>query len=124
MKKIFLILLAGIISFTSCKNSDKKETTLAGKWKIVEMNISDMDEEEKNEIMNKALLEFSADGKYIATRSASDIINGSYVYNEKEKTLSVSNNEDDGKAQLFTISWENGLLLMTNEEGTVKLKRQ
>ena len=40
---------------------------IAGKWKPVEMNIGDMNEEQKKEALNNTLIEFSEDGKYTTT---------------------------------------------------------
>ena len=50
---------------------------------------------------------------------------GTFTYDEKEKTLVVINNAGGRKdSQKFSIAWEGGLLLMTNDDGVVKLKRQ
>jgi hypothetical protein len=89
------------------------------------MNISDMNEEEKKEIIEHSSLEFTADGKFTATKKDDDPATGTYTYDEKEKTLVVTNKETGSNdSQKFTIAWEDDLLLLTNEEGTVKLKRQ
>lgn len=97
--------------------------SIAGKWKPVEMNIGDMNEEQKKEALNNTLIEFSEDGKYTTTTTEKKD-NGTYTYNANDKTLVVNPATEEGRVQRFTIGWDKDDMLMTNEEGSVKLKRQ
>ncbi|MBM3415259.1 MAG: hypothetical protein FJY20_02185 [Bacteroidetes bacterium] len=84
MKSIFFSLLAFIIMI-ACKNKNDKPAatgdstvitqkedekppaakSVTGKWKPVEVNIKDMSEEEKKEMIANILIEFTDDGKFI-----------------------------------------------------------
>jgi hypothetical protein len=102
---------------------EKEELSLIGRWKPVEMNIKGISEEEKKELKSNITLEFSRDGRYIGQNKESTQ-EGTYSYDPATKKLSVTSNTKSGDKEIFTVGWEDDLLLMTNDEGTVKLKRQ
>ncbi len=113
----------GVISVTEEKDEKPADeaNSIVGVWRPSEMNIGEMTEKERKEIMEKATIEFTAGGSYISHFDAEGET-GSYTYNDKEKTLitrSPDNNEDK-----FTVKWEDGLLRLTNEEGVMVLKRK
>ena len=119
MKKLLFILAASLFFLASCKNKDDK--SIVGKWKPVEMNMKNMNENEKKEFLEHAVIEFTSDNKFIATRS--DIkSNGTFILNEKTSQLTTRNPEGD--TQTYTLGWEDDKMLLANEDGTVKLKRQ
>ena len=53
MKKALFLLLSVIFINASCKNNENKSNKIAGKWKIVEMNINDMSDTEKKKLLTK-----------------------------------------------------------------------
>lgn len=103
----------------------KKESgsTVTGRWKPVEMNLKGMSEEEKAELMKGLALEFTADGKFYAHNNENRQ-EGTYTFDPLTLKMTVVNTTRGNDTEHFSISWEKGLLLMTNEEGTVKLERQ
>lgn len=123
MKQTLFILYILLLSFASCKNKNGKEMTVTGKWKPVEMNIREMNEAEIKDAIEYTIIEFSDDGKFTAN-SKENKQNGTYTYNKEDKTLIVIRETAEDHTQKFTIGWDEGDMLMTNEEGTVKLKRQ
>jgi hypothetical protein len=123
MKKLLFILPVMFLFLAACKNKDSKKS-VAGKWKPVEINIAGMSDEEKKTLIDSTIIEFSNDGKF-TNNSKSQKLTGTYIYNEKDSTLTATNSSGEGgKAQKFTIGWEADKMLMTNEEGTVKLKKK
>ncbi len=104
-------------------NEVPAETSIAGKWKPVEMNLKGMSEEEKKEMAKDIILEFTATGGYFAVNKGNRQ-EGTYTYDAKNKTLSIKNNANSMEVENFTIGWDGDLLLMTNDEGTVKLRRE
>jgi hypothetical protein len=142
MKPILFSLLA-FVTMIACKNKNDKPAatgdstaitqkevemppavkSVAGKWKPVAINIANMPEEEKKEMIANIRIEFTEDGKFIGVNKDNKQ-EGTYTWNEKENLLTVYNSSRDNKPEKFTIGWEDDLLLMTNEEGTVKLKKE
>jgi len=120
MKKLSFILAVSLFSLASCKNKDDKG--LVGKWKPVEMNIAGMTAEDKKEFLSSAVIEFTKDGKFSATRTGTRHT-GTYEFNEKDNSLSTRDAGEES-VQKYTVSWEGDQLVMTNEDGNVKLKRQ
>lgn len=103
--------------------SEKEGSSLVGRWKPVDMNLKGIQEEEKKEMTANIILEFTQDGKYIG-RNKDSKQEGTYSWDPVTKKLAVTNNAISKDTELFTVGWEDDLLLMTNDEGTVKLKRQ
>ncbi|MGQ0739630.1 MAG: hypothetical protein ACT4OJ_11260 [Bacteroidota bacterium] len=103
--------------------ADDKKGSITGIWKPADVNIRDIDEEEKKEMTANIRIEFTGDGKFFGYNKEKKQ-EGTYTYNEKDGQLTVLNVSRGDKAEKFTIGWEDGLLLMTNEDGTVKLKKQ
>jgi hypothetical protein len=87
------------------------------------MNLRDLEEEEKKEMIDNIRVEFTPDGKFFGYNKDKKQ-EGTYTYNKKDKLLTINNAERGDKPEKFTIGWEEELLLMTNEEGTVKLKKE
>lgn len=123
----FSLLLSFLLLFSACKESGKPGTnspTLVGKWKPVEMEVPDMSKTEMQNVMDNFLMEFTLDGKYrgeIHTEKQA----GTYTFDTKTAKLTIiNNNGTDHKEEVFTVKWEKDLLLLVNNEGTVKLKRQ
>ena len=118
MKKIFF-LLTSLVIITACA---KKTHSVVGKWKPVEMNIEDMSEDEKQEVIKTSVLEFRSDGNFLNS-SRGYKMEGRYVYNVKDSTLKATSKEDS-KVQEFKITWDDDKMVMTNKEGAVKLKKE
>jgi hypothetical protein len=131
----FLLLLIGItLSVVSCKDKAEKVGTEAadvvagksvvGKWKPVEVDIKEMSEDEKNMMKENVTLEFNKDGTY-TFRNKERKQEGNYTFDQATKKLkAVPTAPDSERTEEFTINWEGDLMLMVNEEGTVKLKKQ
>jgi uncharacterized protein (TIGR03066 family) len=119
MKKVLFLPAITTLSFASCKNKkDVKANTIVGNWKPVEVNITEMNEEQKKEMMSSTTLEFTADNKFIVHRNDKKR-EGTYKLEGKELSTTV----DNGQTDKFTIDWEADKLVMTNKEGVVKLKK-
>ena len=103
--------------------SEKEESSLVGRWKPVDMNLKGISEEDKKDMTTNIILEFTREGKYTGYNKESKQ-EGTYSYDPATKKLSVTSNSSSVNMEIFTIGWETDLLLMTNDEGTVKLKRQ
>jgi hypothetical protein len=141
--KILILSFTAAILLTACDSNKKdKETavqtdstgnkktgdagaeaSLVGKWKPVEMNLKGMSEEEKKSMVENIRLEFTASGQYFGINRENKQ-EGTYTYDPKTKTLDVVNGFNTSEVEHFTIGWEDELLLMTNNEGTVKLRRE
>jgi len=100
-----------------------KSESVIGRWKPVEMNLKGMDEQEKKDLMAGLTLEFDKDGRFFAHNNENKQ-EGTYSYDPATQKMTVVNTSRGNDTEHFTISWEKGLLLMTNEEGTVTLERQ
>jgi len=96
------------------------EQSILGRWKTVEFNIKDMSEEEKKGMTENVVLEFTAEGNFNAYNKEQKQ-EGTYTYKDNKLELL---NKSSTKTDRFTIGWEDGTMLMINEEGTVKLVRQ
>lgn len=99
------------------------DAPITGKWKPVEMNLKGMSEEEKKEMGKDILLEFTATGNYSGVNKGNRQ-EGTYMYEAANKKLTIKSNANSMEVETFTIGWEGDLLLMTNDEGTVKLRRE
>jgi hypothetical protein len=73
--------------------------------------------------MDNFLMEFTADGKYLGLIHT-EKQNGSYKFDADKEKLLISIITNEAKTDSFTVKWEKELLTLTNNEGTVKLKRQ
>ncbi len=102
---------------------EKEDLSLVGRWKPVEMNLPGITEEEKKDMKENIILEFTREGNYTGYNKENKQ-EGTYSYDANTKKLSVENKANSMDKEVFTIGWEDGLLMMTNEEGTVKLKKQ
>ena len=116
MKKVLFILSVCLITVTACNKATKH--SVVGKWKPVEMNLPEMSDETKKEMLQSTVIEFTSDGKYShAMKGYKD--EGTYIYNATDSTLVATSKDDDEK---FKISWDGDMMVMTNGDGVVKLK--
>ncbi len=103
--------------------TDVAERSITGSWRPVAMNIQDMAEEEKKEMIANIRLEFTGDGKFAGFNKEKKQ-EGTYTYSAKDQLLTILNTARGDKPEKFSIGWEDDLLLMTNKDGTVKLKKE
>ncbi|MEO7984397.1 MAG: hypothetical protein ABI688_09980 [Bacteroidota bacterium] len=136
-----LLLLLAFLFFISCNNKNaepEKETgsanvptaketgavtsardgSIVGKWTPIEMNFPKMEKKEKEKIINKASIEFTAGGKYISL-SDGETETGTYDYDKGILTTYTAASDPEK----LTVIWEKENLRMINDEGTVILKR-
>lgn len=126
MKKLLFLLPVLFVAFISCNNKkdpggpgEKEEETnksVVGKWKVVEMNMGDMDNEEKEDAERNATVEFRKDGSY-TSKDSDGTEDGDYKYDEESSTITM----DDGIE--FKISWRGKNLVMKRDGGSVVLSR-
>ena len=122
MKRLVtFFLISCSVLLLSCKPA-KKTNTVQGKWKPVTVALKNMSENEKHGLLTHLTLEFTANGNFVNTIKEQKIT-GTYVYDEKTNSLTIDTHDSKESTQEFTISWENNMMVMTNEEGTVKLKK-
>lgn len=120
-----MLIVAGILlSLSACKNkSDKK--SIIGKWKPVVVNIQEMDDEENQEIISNAVLEFRNEGQLTIFNGIRDSLLKKYAYNGNDSTLTI---HDPAKAatesQHFKVNWSADTLIIKNETGEMKLLRK
>ena len=119
MKKILIAFVAML--FFACGNKQAaKQDTVIGLWKPYTLNLGTMEENEKKELIERATIEFTADGKYISLFKG-DPEKGTYTYNEKDLQLvSVSPN---GEEEKFKVEWKEGRLGLSNENGSLVLEK-
>lgn len=94
--------------------------SLLGKWRPVEVDMPGMADTRKQELIDSAHYEFTSAGQVIITMK-DDRRTGTYMYSEQDSKL-IS--QIGNKEEKFSISWDKELLKMTDENGTVVLKRQ
>ena len=94
--------------------------TLVGTWKPVQVDIARMNEAERKELMDSATIQFTSDGQ-IHTTMKERRNSGTYMYSEQDSKLTT---RIDNREEKFNIAWDSELLRMTNEEGTVVMKRR
>jgi hypothetical protein len=96
------------------------DRSLPGKWKPVKVEIADMSEADKQDLLNNAVIEFTTDGQFLTTMK--DKTNtGTYVFSEQDSKLMTRTSSD--REENFSISWDKDLLKLTNDEGTVTMKK-
>lgn len=119
MKKILIAFLA--ILFFACGNKQAaQQDSVTGTWKPYTLSLGKMSEEEKKELIERATIEFTADGKYISLFKG-EPENGTYTYNVKELQLvTVSPN---GAEEKFSVEWKDGRLGLSNADGSLVLER-
>lgn len=122
MKKILLPVLA-LLLFACNNNKKSGKEMLIGTWRPVELSGMDMDEEEKKNILEKASIEFTKEGKYFSRFDGEDQ-DGTWTYDEKIKKLSTDPANGDNK-ELFSVDWsEDTLLLINVRKETIKMKKK
>lgn len=96
---------------------------LIGTWRPVELSASDMEEDEKKKIIEKASIEFTKDEKY-NSRFDGDDQTGTWTYDEKTKKLSTDPSEGDNNEN-FMVEWADDTLVLTNDrKEIIKLKKK
>ena len=119
MRKYLLPLFLTLLLACSQKKTEK---SLVGKWKPIELNMPSASEEQKKDLLEKATLEFTKDGKFIS-RMADQQQTGTFTYNEKTGELNTSSGTN--QFEKFKVEWkDNGVLFTNEEEETLLLKKQ
>jgi hypothetical protein len=95
------------------------DRSLAGRWKPVYVDVPSMSEEEKKNLIDHAVIEFTGSGG-ISTTLKETKREGTYMFSEQDSKLHTKLGEKEEK---FDISWDGDLLKMRNDEGTVTLRR-
>lgn len=149
MKKLSFLLPVFLLFFFACNNDNKgpmnKDTnnkgmnrdnrdnpdidnpagskkSVIGKWDVVEMNMGEMDTEEKEDAEKNASIEFRSDGTYTSVDS-DDTDEGNYTYNKEERQLTITSDKHGPTNVTFSISWEGAKMIMSGEGGSVTLRR-
>jgi hypothetical protein len=86
----------------------------------VVVDIAKLEESERKDLIDNAIIEFTSDGT-MSTTVKETVRTGTYMYSEQEQKLMTKLGDED---EDFYISWDNDLLKMKNEDGVVTLKRQ
>ncbi len=119
MKKV-LISLVVMLLFACGNKQAAQQDSVTGIWKPYTLNLGEMNEDEKKELIERATIEFTADGKYISLFKG-EPENGTYTYNEKD--LQLVTVPADGKEEKFKVEWKEGRLGLSNTEGSLVLER-
>jgi len=135
MKRSFLLptLFILLISCNSNKGNNNKtngnndngdiekpvesKRSVIGNWDVVEMNMDEMDEEEKEDAEKNASIEFRSDGTYTSIDS-DDIDGGNYTYDNEAKQLTLTSDEDGTINVVFSIDWKGNKMVMKTADGT------
>jgi hypothetical protein len=126
MKKLFFLLPVFFIAFLSCNNKkdnggsdgpgiEETSKSIIGKWKVIEMNMEGMDEEEKEDAEKNATIEFRKDGSY-TSKDSDGTEDGDYDYDKEKSTITMEDVE-------FKISWRGKNMVMKGPGGNVVLSR-
>ncbi len=94
--------------------------SLVGIWHPVQVDIPDMDEGDKRDLLDSATIQFKSDGSILTTMKG-NTREGTYMFSEQDSKLLTKIGEKEEK---FDMSWDRDLLKMKNEEGTVTMKRE
>ena len=120
--KVLLFALLALTTIGSCKNSNNKHSVV-GKWKPTEVNLKEMKDDEKQKLKENLTLEFREGGKFTLTNKDQKV-EGTYTIDEKNSKIVLTNDSaSSDRNQEFTLGWEDRKMLLTNEEGTVKMVR-
>lgn len=123
MKRTTFLLSFFCILFISCNNSNNKGS-LVGKWKIIEMNVPGLDEEERKQVVDDGWgIEFKKDGTCIMTGDDGGD-KGTYTYDKDSKKVTVKSAEKDGGEHIYPVSWKGNNLVLGAAGGEMVLKKQ
>jgi hypothetical protein len=106
------------------KNKDaykngQEDGNIIGTWNPVYLEGEDISEEEKQDILNGATIEFTPGGNYIATSTKNAELG---KYTEIGTTLRL---ETEARTKNFTIEWlGKNKFIMSDSDGRVKLERK
>jgi hypothetical protein len=117
----FLLLFSFVVS---CNGNVKP--SLIGKWKVTGVDKAfiqnqALSADEVKNVIEKATVEFTKDGKVISMQPP-DIKLNTYTYDEAQNRLTMV--IVDKEAMTFSIKLEKDKLEMSNDNGTMTLKRE
>jgi hypothetical protein len=121
LKKLLVLLPALFIILVSCSNSNKK--FIVGKWKMTEMNLLGMDEDEKKEAVEDLGIEFRSD-RTCTLRGDDDIEEGTYTYDKGSDKVTIKSAEPDGGEHIYSVSWKGDDLVLSIKDGSLVFKRE
>lgn len=110
---LLLFIFAG-----SCKNNNR---SLVGKWRFVEIHVSDMSDESRKEYLNVATMEFTKNASFIFT-TASRKQAGTYTYDKKTNTLITT--VDHGTTDSIKVEWSGDKLILSHKDDSMTLKKE
>jgi hypothetical protein len=94
--------------------------TVVGKWHPVIVDVPSMNEAERKELIDSAIIELTSAGQ-ISTTMKQTKRTGTYMYSEQDAKLHTKLGDKEEK---FDISWDGDLMRMKNEDGVVTLKKE
>lgn len=105
----------------SNNKENDNQLSILGKWVVTDAQLGEeMTKEEREEIIGKATIEFFADGKFEAV-SETEVSKGTYSFDLKRNKLTIKTKE--GETQVFSVSWTNDVMKLSNKEGWMTVKR-
>jgi hypothetical protein len=119
MRKLFIFFVL-LIVFGCNNNKTASRNHLTGKWVVYELPDTEMNKEELDEVIGKATIEFTTDGKYTTTDNE-ETENGQYLYDEKSGRITMIAPGED--TTILECSFQNNFLTIASKEGKAKLKK-
>ena len=116
MQKIMLSLAAMIIILAGCKT--KRRDLIVNKWRINNMS-GDRPDRNMQQTIDKTVIEFTADGKYILSGTDHDQ-EGTYKVSDDGRWLVITTAKDFTDSSKINLLTKNTLRI-THPQGTVVL---
>lgn len=107
------LLLLSALLLLACNSKKTGTRDITGQWKPVAFNSDKVSEQEVQEILQTASVEFTAKKKFISYVSGKKEEEGSFTLDEKQQQLTVTNRSEN---QVYSISWSGDTLVLTNPE--------